>query len=665
MAITLEELNASIEEDEKKDVKKKSKLTMDDIDASIAEDTTALDTEPQEEPTSAGNLAGFVGDPSFGLSELERTGETLAREEATFAEPLLNIIRDLKGPRFGEEQAGVDMLDDAVKGAKGQTMSRFKKDRQAELGDIGREFGLPEGISASLGLLLSMGLPSNLATVGLAKVAQRGAGKKLIKQAAAKTDDIMGAFSNLFRNAKKQTPQTKQRLAEVLSMTSGVDVDKIFVGMKNPEWIKSKFATNEFVGDLADDFADEYVKLRRVSPELLSPSDEIPNALGRQIVDEFQTIKKIEGSAVKAVKDKGRGITQEIAQVDDVFNAINTAARDSGAIDQFGNMKVGTQLGNAFKSLVDDVSTVVTRRSKGLGTKATGLTFDNLDDILGMMDNVVYSSKSFAGQSESVIKQVNSAVQNSLRNARTGIRKVIGDAFPEIAEPYAKFSAMKNVQTKVAGKAGTQKQIASSLRRLESAKPEQLLEINELLDFIPNGNKHRASISNFVDLKNSSIDNLLNLSNKSSKGEIADSISGLLKTDTTDIASKPGTSNSIQRLIDFNKKMRNVFEGKAKHEVSKAFTKQASIWRSVVSAGAGASGGAAIGLPGVIAGAAAGGMLSQPRVLGEVIKAAPKISRFSGAVTAATKGAISKTPTSLKAAVGRRSLQNFAPEQEG
>ena len=94
---------------------------------------------------------------SFSLESAANLGtdlvQGLEREEAALAEPLLNLVRGAKEPVFGEERPDESLLDAAGRGLGGETFSKFKQGRQAELGDIGRELGLPEPLSAGLGLI--------------------------------------------------------------------------------------------------------------------------------------------------------------------------------------------------------------------------------------------------------------------------------------------------------------------------------------------------------------------------------------------------------------------------------------------------------------------------------------------------------------------------------
>ncbi len=102
------------------------------------------------------------------MKKLQNIGSLFRREEAAVAAPIVELQRP--GSLIDKGKRAVSAYGQALTG-----------ERTPELGDIGRQAGLPEGVSAAAGLVASMGLPTNLLTLGTGAPAIKATGAKVVK----------------------------------------------------------------------------------------------------------------------------------------------------------------------------------------------------------------------------------------------------------------------------------------------------------------------------------------------------------------------------------------------------------------------------------------------------------------------------------------------------
>lgn len=108
------------------------------------------------------------------------------REESALAEPVLRIMR---GEDVGSiMKSGLDALT-------GKTQSEYTEGLSS-LGDIGREFGLPEPVAAALGLITSAALPGSVALDKVAKINRLFTKTPNLTKNVVAKDSIIQAFKD-------------------------------------------------------------------------------------------------------------------------------------------------------------------------------------------------------------------------------------------------------------------------------------------------------------------------------------------------------------------------------------------------------------------------------------------------------------------------------------
>ena len=283
------------------------------------------------------------------------------------------------------------------------------------------------------------------------------------------------------------------------------------------------------------------------------------------------------------------------------------------------------------------------------------LEFQDLMDFKKVIQDVAYSTGVVDGGG--VMKPLPDvqAAARVLNEQVNGLVKQTYNDFPELIKSFEKFSAVADVRSDVAKTLGTPEKLAGLLRRVDSKNPEQLTTLYELINSIPNGNKYLKSIDTFIGMKESSLAGRLPITG--SRKEVESGLKSLLEK-------KPGSwtvdeKDAIEKLSkEVGFRISDVYD----HKVAKSFAQKSNFFRALASgsiimsgAGAGFVGG---GIPGAIGGAIAGYSVTDPRLVGKMIRMGSNpIAKTAGKVIGGTAKATTVIGRESSTPIARRIMQ--------
>lgn len=578
---------------------------------------------------------GFQVDPGP-IATAANVSQALQREEAAFAEPILNAIRVKKGPRFGSDPEDLDLVDAFQMGIRGKTFSRFKQGEQAQLGDISRELfpGLPEIVHSTTGLVVSALLPSSLALGGLTgavgkKIAAKAtttAGKFIAAgEKKAVTLPVANDLTDILTNLEKKAGLGDVKAAEFIESLTGISSEEILYAFRNPQALTRENARLTTVTDLAKEMAFRTKKRLAENPKLFGPDENIPLELAREVTERFKESLDIAGTLVRLAEKKlvGKGVRFNIGELDRSIRRIM-----GRFLDKNGNLKqifADDPVALTFQEMRDKLRELRVLRGDTI-------TLDDIFDLKKSIKNIGFKrgSPSFDGIMLP-LPEVQGGTQQIYGFIRGLINREFKD-FPEVLARFDEFSALADVRGDISRRLGDPAKLAGFIRKIDRKDPEQLLLFEELMGTIPFlRDKVQNSLEVFLNLESTSLRGIFRFLESRNVDEIASEFTKLLQKEIRSpdftLLQRKGLE-ALDKVLDLP-----VVKTFLDHNVAKKFSAKANFFRALAAGGITGLAALPLGPAGTAASALAGFALTDPRLQGALIR--------RGAT--ATKKVISKT----------------------
>lgn len=654
---------ASFPKEEQEFFKKKyESLNEADQDIAIENLMGQIDSEVQEQRKIFKNK----GVPS-GFDTLESVGQALTREEAAVADPLLSLIRRAK-PRLGEEIEPGSSLQDFSRGAKGLSFSPRSEGRQAEFGDVIEEAGqrflgvdVPDPVSAAGGLILTEFLPSSQAlgrSVGRAGVKKAAKAVPAVRKGLS---DVANNFVNLFKNIESRATGGRRAAAEAFELLldfggkKGEGSDAILYAFENPDILTKSNARPEVPGEIAQMIAQKTKKVLAKQPNLFGADEEVPLEIAKNMIENFDEVVDTAGQAVKLTK-KQFGADARRVRILEINRALKKQLK---RFERDGKVRPGLGDNPTYQGLKE-----IQGKVKEIGSNKFGLlNLDDLEDI-----KLVVREEAFkrGGISPTGIALPDPELNRASKQIYGAITRSVKRNYPdEVSETFSRFSDLADKRARLSKKFGTSEKLAGFLRKIDRKNPEQLNELSELIQEIPDGQRFINDLNQFLDLKAGSLSEQLPFITERSEKDVAKGFERLFKQDFTTI---PDTQKAA--LADLEKAIDTPFlKPYIDHIIASKFAKKTNFLRmGAVGSGPGSlvMAGLApfLGGFGALAAAAPIGLLSgfaltDPRFVGQTIETIGEVTKSK--TGRAILDTLLKTGKKAIRPVGRRLLKRDEP----
>lgn len=597
----------------------------------------ATQSSPLDSVISAGKdslmkLAGSAIPAMGALQAAGSYGKLAQQEEAAIANPLLEI-----------QSGNMDLnslLQSAGKGISGQSESPYNSGRQAELGDVYRNLGLPETVASTAGLLSTSVLPSQ---IGMGKLLEDSS--KAIQATGKKLSPVAKDFLGTFERVAADASRSKTTAAETLESFTNIPSDVVMYAFDNPHILTKENARPEMVGKIADEVANGTVKLLKKNPNALAPNENIPYEIAKGMTDQFSSMLDDAGKRVVEAKNALKADKAPKMFVMDLDGALKNSMseylNDSGKIKEiFSDNKVATTLQEMRDKLYQLGQKNI---EKGQGKRLGRLTLEDIMDFKKAIRDVAFrNGTTDANGIQKPLPEVQRALQQVYGYANDMIRRNYKDN-PKLLEAMSEYSNLADVRSELYQKFKNPEKLATFLRNYDKKMPEQMNEMADLVSVLPNGKKYLNQIGKYIGDKTDSISNTFKFIDSGSKEKIQEGFQNILKKNFDSM-----TDLEKNKLDQLGKLIGVDISGKyTAHKVAEAFSGKTNFFRAIASGGvlAGVTG---VGTGNPLAAATSFGLgmaATDPRIVGSLIRNAPR-----GTVPTLLNSA-TKTPPNIQSSI--------------
>lgn len=615
-----------------------------------------------KEQIIAGRQAALKPDPMFGpISVLP---EALAREEAAFANPALQVGKQLRGAVLGQEQSpSVSPVEAFQQGLQGETMSPYRQGQEVSLGDAAQSLGVPAPLAPAAGFIASQFLPSSLLTLGAGRLAvntSKAVYEKAVKGLvgsvdASDTAKIEPLLRNVFRLTQLKANANVRATAGIIGKFSGLHPDYIVSAIENPKWLNFKYAGKEKVGDFASTLRKKFIEKRTLSPSLFGPSPEDIDMAADNVVKSFNGLLDKHGTAIKAAS-KGETRT---TKADVLHNLINLNRKAFGVIDEAGNFR-GVARGEALDDFFDGV---VGKINALAGENGGDLTADNLRELNKIIRNEV-SKKQVLGPNGIVMPMGDvDAAATKLRGQLSHLFHSTYKDNEELISNYDAYAHLSGLRGEASTIFKSKDKLAEFIRNFDTKSPTAQNKLNSILAELPDGHILKDQIESALNSKANTIVETMPFLSSRNENEIERGLKDFMTRNFED-----WTDSESQKFIALSKELGFDVDDLIKNKVSSEFKKTLNLFKvyatatlvgSAVGYGLGGVTGAGSGL-GTGIGGAIGFGLSSPRTIATSIKFFDAYKQMKLTQAAKTAGAIKRTVApNLAAATFRKFVENM------
>jgi len=389
---------------------------------------------------------------------------------------------------------------------------------------------------------------------------------------------------------------------------------------------------------MAKDAADKSINAMKRNPDFFKIDDEVPLTIARSMSEQFngllddagQELAKQKTLLSKTLKvvDKAtgvkRGIDPQILQ-----ESITRIMHEEQLLEASGKRKAIFK-DNKLADALDDVRVSISDLTKKNKNKVTVVSPDGQMTIFAKGGRSPMEFQDLIDLKKSMrdiaFKHGNvdvAGIARPLPEVEATFRRLYGEIndlidvmykdFPEFLEANKKFSALADVRSDLSKTLKSPEKISRLLRTLDSKNPDQLVQLSELINTLPGGERYMKSIDTYLDMKNSSIVERFPFLKDRDPVAVEKGFMSLFDKKPGDFTIEE--SRTLEKLageIGFN------LDDLIAHKVAKSFSAKTNFFRALAAGSIAA--GLAFGPGAGLVSALGGFLLTDPRAQGAIIR---------------------------------------------